>query len=78
MYFQMLLLCSSLSEKFFEETERRVYVTPSSYLELLGLFKSLLTKKQEEIIDNKDRYIKGLHKLEDAGKQVKLISQVLR
>ncbi len=36
-----------LSTRFFNELERHNYVTPTSYLELIATFKSLLDKKRE-------------------------------
>jgi len=45
-------------------------VTPTSYLALLGTFKSLLKDKKNEIINMKSRYEMGLGKLEFASNQV--------
>ena len=36
-----------LSVRFFNELERHNYVTPTSYLELIATFKSLLDRKRE-------------------------------
>ena len=36
-----------LSDRFFLELDRHNYVTPTSYLELINTFKTLLDKKQE-------------------------------
>ena len=36
-----------LSVRFFNELERHNYVTPTSYLELIATFKTLLDKKRE-------------------------------
>lgn len=36
-----------LSERFFNELERHNYVTPTSYLELISTFKTLLDKKRQ-------------------------------
>lgn len=36
-----------LSERFFMELDRHNYVTPTSYLELINTFKSLLDKKRQ-------------------------------
>lgn len=35
----------NLAAQFFEEQKRRVYVTPKTYLDALGLFKDLLIAK---------------------------------
>ena len=59
-----------LSEKFFKELSRHNYVTPTSYLELIGSFKNLIKAKQTEILKNKTRYEVGLEKLQFAADQV--------
>ena len=49
----------------YEEPQRRfTYVTPTSYLELLGTFKRLLVVKREEVTTAKKRLVIGLDKLE--------------
>ena len=56
---------------FFENMGRKNYVTPTSYLQLIASFKELITKKQEEIIKAKNRYLNGLDKLAFAASQVR-------
>ncbi|XP_053554548.1 dynein axonemal heavy chain 7 [Bombina bombina] len=60
----------NLSEKFRTELQRYNYVTPTSYLELISTFKTLLEKKQTEVMKMKRRYEVGLEKLESASSQV--------
>ncbi|KAJ1187209.1 hypothetical protein NDU88_003988 [Pleurodeles waltl] len=60
----------TLSEMFRSELQRYNYVTPTSYLELISTFKTLLEKKQTEIMKMKRRYEVGLEKLEYASSQV--------
>lgn len=38
-----------LSARFLAEQKRHYYVTPTSYLELLGSYKKLLARRQEEV-----------------------------
>ena len=38
-----------LSERYFMELERHNYVTPTSYLELINTFKTLLDSKRESV-----------------------------
>lgn len=45
-------------------------MTPTSYLELIKTFKSLLDHKRMEILTLKNRYIVGLEKLEFSESQV--------
>ena len=56
---------------------RRNYVTPTSYLELIKTFKSLLGKKRFQILTLKTRYLKGLEKLDFASSQVSMTSLIL-
>ena len=42
-----------------EELKRIYYVTPTSYLELISTFKTLLKLKRDEIKSLKDRYSNG-------------------
>ena len=59
-----------LSERFFNELGRHNYVTPTSYLELISSFKSLLGSKRGEVLKLKQRYEVGLEKLKFAASQV--------
>lgn len=49
---------------------RHNYVTPTSYLELIMTFKTLLGLKRNEIQLLRNRYITGLEKLDFAASQV--------
>ena len=51
-------------------TSRYDCVTPASFLELNSLFKTLLTKKRNEVNDIKQRFTVGLDKIKDAASQV--------
>lgn len=52
-YFHMTV--QEAAEKFFKEQRRRVYVTPTSYIELLQTFKSLYYMKVDQITLQRDR-----------------------
>ena len=67
-----------LSDKFYDMLRRKNYTTPTSYLELILTFKTLLTKKQNEILQMKKRYTTGLEKLEFAASQVSIMQQELQ
>jgi len=54
------------SVAFREELRRFNYVTPTSYLELLGTFSSLLDVKRKEILEGRRRLQIGLEKLAGA------------
>ena len=64
------LLYRELSDRFSKELGRHNYVTPTSYLELISSFKSLLANKRGEVLKMKKRYEVGLQKLEFAASQV--------
>lgn len=59
-----------LSERYFSRLRRHNYVTPTSYLELILTFKTLLNIKRNEVNNAKKRYIVGLQKLDFAASQV--------
>jgi dynein heavy chain len=53
------------AEDFFERLRRRTYMTPTSYLELIGLFTTLLTEKKGELQVKLNRYVVGAKTLTD-------------
>jgi dynein heavy chain len=59
-----------LSEKFLAILQRHNYVTPTSYLELISTYKTLLARKRAEVLKLKKRYEIGLEKLQSASDQV--------
>lgn len=60
-----------MSERYFERLRRHNYVTPTSYLELILTFKTLLNIKRNEVAMAKERYVVGLEKLEFATSQAR-------
>jgi dynein heavy chain len=67
----------ALSERFLNTLGRHNYVTPTSYLELISTFKTLLAKKRNEVMKLKKRYEVGLEKLESAASQVASMQEEL-
>ncbi|XP_067861511.1 dynein axonemal heavy chain 3-like [Heptranchias perlo] len=67
----------ALSERFYESLQRRTYVTPTSYLELIKIFKNLLERKRLELLTNRNRYVVGLEKLDFAASQIAVMQQEL-
>ena len=53
-------------------------MTPTSYLELIMTFKSLLGVKRDEILTLRNRYLTGLEKLEFAASQVSIMQEELQ
>ena len=59
-----------VSAKFLNELRRHVYITPTSYLELLRCFKSLLMEKRTQLITAKSRFSGGVERLIKAATDV--------
>jgi len=59
-----------LSARFLAEQRRHYYVTPTSYLELLMSYKTLLAKRQDVVMTAKKRYEVGLEKLQTTEESV--------
>ncbi|KAJ3217583.1 Dynein heavy chain 7, axonemal [Dinochytrium kinnereticum] len=59
-----------LSDQFLARLRRHNYVTPTSYLELIKAFKSLLELKRNAVLKLKYRYTNGLEKLNFAKEAV--------
>lgn len=58
------------SQQFLETLRRKNYVTPTSYLELLNLYKSILLERRKFFNDAKTRLERGLNVLYDAAIEV--------
>ncbi|VVC95448.1 unnamed protein product [Leptidea sinapis] len=67
-----------LSDRFYAEQKRKVYVTPTSYLELIKAFQNLFALKVDQITKARTRYEIGLEQLEFAAGQVAVMQQNLR
>jgi len=65
------------SERFLVELSRHNYVTPTSYLELLGIFSRLIGIKKNELIVAKNRTKTGLNKLLTTADEVAKLQQDL-
>ncbi|XP_028914074.1 dynein heavy chain 3, axonemal isoform X2 [Ornithorhynchus anatinus] len=74
-YFQESVRC--LSEDYFSTLRRHNYVTPTSYLELILTFKTLLSSKRQEVDTMRNRYLVGLQKLDFASSQVVVMQKEL-
>nr|XP_043909238.1 dynein axonemal heavy chain 3-like [Solea senegalensis] len=66
-----------ISKSFFSSLRRHNYVTPTSYLELILTYKTLLNDKRNEVDTARNRYIVGLQKLDFATSQVSVMQQQL-
>ncbi len=73
----MQLRVSQLSKRYLAEMNRNYYVTPTSYLELINIFKRLLNKQSTSVWDSKLRYDNGLMKLQQTEDQVEKMKTFL-
>ncbi|KAL8563604.1 Dynein heavy chain 1, axonemal [Nucella lapillus] len=64
------LSVSDYSLKFKAEMSRYNYVTPTSYLELLGIFSSLIKLRKQELVTSRKRLKTGLDKLLATAEEV--------
>jgi dynein heavy chain len=64
------LSVEKISDRFLNEMRRRNYVTPTSYLELLNTYKSVLSERRKYFGDARERLKRGLEVLEEAGIEV--------
>ena len=66
-----------LARRFLEEQSRYYYATPTSYLELINTYKSLLKDKRKQVSTVRDRYTVGLSKLLAAEESVSVMKTEL-
>lgn len=65
------------AKKMYKRFGRKMYITPTLYLELLHLFKRFHARKYEEITTQRDRYMIGLEKLDNAANEVEVMQKNL-
>ena len=58
-----------------EQEKRYIYTTPKSFLELIKLYKSMLSEKRKNLEEAKERYENGLIKLKETAEQVEEIEK---
>ena len=65
---ELCLLChqdvSQMAEDYYRETHRHTYVTPTSYLELLTTFKTILSYRRRDNVKLRAKYRRGIDQLE--------------
>lgn len=61
---------STMAVRFYDELRRYYYTTPTSYLELITLYTSMLTDKKKEISSARQRVANGLEKLLETNQVV--------
>jgi dynein heavy chain len=61
---------TDISDSFYAQLRRRNYTTPTSYLELLKLYVTMLDQQRTINTDKVNKYRGGLHKLTDTNEKV--------
>jgi dynein heavy chain len=67
---EMQVSATALSEAYAAEQGRKNYVTPTTYLQLLKLFASLLASKKKLLSHQEMRYVKGVQSIESTEELV--------
>lgn len=67
-----------ISDQYRNELRRYNYVTPTSYLELLTMFKTVMKEKRNELKSAINRLKVGLDRLIDANVEVEKMQVTLR
>jgi dynein heavy chain len=62
----------------YAKEKRHIYTTPKSFLELIALFKSMLASKRALLVENREKYDKGVLKLQETGEQVAELEENLK
>lgn len=68
---------ASISKSYFEEEGRSNHVTPTSYLELLQTFTSLLRQNNSNLKEGKKKFEQGLATLKKTEKEVEALQRML-
>ena len=66
------------SSLIYEQERRYIYTTPKSFLELIKLFKTMLTTKRTNLERSKERYETGLIKLRETASVVSELEESLK
>jgi dynein heavy chain len=65
------------NEIYFHETRKKVIILPKSFLDFLNFYKYMNEKHSKKIIDDIKKYREGIKRIEDAGVQIKIMSELL-
>ena len=66
------------SKKILDVERRYIYITPKSFLELIKLFKTMLSNKRNELEESKSRYETGVVKIKDTQEVVGALEDELK
>eukprot|EP00770_Monocercomonoides_exilis_P005227 MONOS_5201.1-p1 / transcript=MONOS_5201.1 / gene=MONOS_5201 / organism=Monocercomonoides_exilis_PA203 / gene_product=dynein haevy chain 3, outer dynein arm alpha / transcript_product=dynein haevy chain 3, outer dynein arm alpha / location=Mono_scaffold00149:3327-12824(+) / protein_length=3165 / sequence_SO=supercontig / SO=protein_coding / is_pseudo=false len=68
---------NDVSNEYFQRLRRHAYVTPKSYLSFINTYKSMYTRKRNEVLEMKERLKTGLTKLLTAAKDIEEMKKEL-
>ncbi|XP_039271711.2 dynein axonemal heavy chain 6-like [Styela clava] len=68
---------NKMAERFYSELRRHYYTTPTSYLELINLYLSMLDEKKKSLVVARDRFKTGLSKLLETNELVDSMQEEL-
>lgn len=68
-------IVNQLSTQMLDQEKRFIYTTPKSFLELIKLYTTMVTKKRENLEKSKERYETGLIKLVETEERVSIIEK---
>jgi dynein heavy chain len=71
-------MVNKVAEDYLAVERRQYHTTPKSYLELISLFKSMLTKKRKQLTETVERLTSGIEKLEATGRDVAVLQERLK
>ncbi|MEW5298846.1 MAG: hypothetical protein WDW36_001923 [Sanguina aurantia] len=71
-------LVNKISKKFFDSERRYNYTTPKTFLELIKLYKNVLSKKRKTTQENIDRLENGLAKLQKVQGDVDVLVEAAK
>ncbi|XP_066151500.1 dynein axonemal heavy chain 6 [Euwallacea fornicatus] len=66
-----------MTGRFYQEMKRHCYTTPSSYLELIKLYKEMLQDRKDKITKTKDTIANGLYKLYETNNVIDTMKKTL-
>ncbi|XP_019373751.1 PREDICTED: dynein heavy chain 6, axonemal [Gavialis gangeticus] len=61
---------TEMADQYYAELRRRYYTTPTSYLELINLYLTMLREKRKQLVSARDRVKNGLSKLLETNELV--------
>ena len=68
---------NKMNETYFSQTRKKVIILPKSFLDFLSFYKHMNLKHSKKIESDILKYKDGVKKIDEAGEQIKLMSELL-